>query len=628
MILLTIYFLQIQNILLTMNQIFIPVGSGLHTQEQIIEPGFLRYDVIRYNLNIAIDVQNTHVVAHNTIVYETVESLADIQFHLAGMNVDSVKEAGSVLSFVRTNDMIDIELPLVKNQGISDSITIFYSGTPARGLYFRTNDYGDTIVYTHNEPYDARFWFPCKDYPSDKALLNLKVKYRQNFTSVSNGILLISQPDESGWKYDFWQESNPIATYLIAISVGRFHKIENYDIQDKFAIPVLYYVYPEEEERGNLALAATIPMLDFYSSFIGLYPFFNEKYAMIEVPLREASAMENQTCTMMRDLVMDDPEIIAHELAHQWWGNAVTPVGFNDIWLNEGFASYFDALYTEFTEGNERFLERMSQYRSGIFQDGSVVYPVGSPPPDHLFSAAVYLKGAWILHMLRFEVGENNFREIIRTYYDRFKYSNAASLDFQLVCEEITGSDLDLFFSQWLYRGGIPNLQLTWNQSANNVTFTIEQVQEGPVYDLTLDMKITGINSDTLIVVRNNSRSKSYQLNFSEPVISMELDPSCKILNANNTPVYVVPQKPQLGLIYPNPFNEQVTITYDLEQIQEIEISIWNVLGQKVESLFKGHGGIGRHKLNWLAKNRPSGIYFCRLESESGTDIKKLMLLK
>jgi len=375
-------------------------------------------------------------------------------------------------------------------------------------------------------------------------------------------------------------------------------------------------------------LENTKEMFRLFSTFIGDYPFQLDKYAMCEVPLREAAAMENQTATTMGDFVMDNEGIIAHELAHQWWGNALTPLTFRDIWLNEGFASYFDALFTEYKYGRPAYTGHMSVLKSNLNTDGSLAYPIYNPPDQFLFGNAVYNKGAWVLHMLRHESGDSVFKQICQSYFQTYQYKNVTTADLIRITENITGLSFAKFFDQWLNYGGLPVLIGDWSQDREFVTIDIEQFQEEPVYHFDLDVLIEGVTKDTLVRVAVIEKYISQSLKFSDRVIRVIFDPEQKVLNNNNTPLFYIPGDARLLQIYPNPFQQHVSIEYQLEQPRDVELLIYNILGQRVAVLVSEKQKTGVYRVSWNAENVGSGIYYCQLLTSATRETRKLMLIK
>jgi len=587
------------------------------------------YDVLTYDINMTIFPDSQKIEAQTSIDFVvTIAMENNLLFDFAGLQLDSVfLDSDRVQSIVQGELLyLDLETPLMA--GDTHLVRIHYRGTPEKGLYFRSNFYEDLVVYSHNEPYDAHFWFPCKDDPSDKAKLLMTVDVPDQFVVLSNGELIDKiEANPINTSY-IWQEDYPIATYLISIAAGSYLLTTNNFTWKAVDLLLEYYVYPTDISRGATALEMVIEMLDFYSPFIGEYPFLSDKYAMSEVPLREAAAMENQTATTMRDIYMDNEEIIAHELAHQWWGDALTPQSFVDIWLNEGFASYFDALFTEFKYGEEAFLERMEDFRTYIETDGSLAYPIYNPPPEFLFGRAVYYKGAWILHMLRYEVGDQVFKEIIQNYYEEYNYLNVHTALFIETVEFVSGQSYATFFDQWLNYGGMPLLIGSWEQDENIVQLSVRQDQPEPVYQFDLEVLVKGISLDTLVVIPFFERESEINISFTEPVSKIIIDPNDKILCKTNSPVHYIPKQSGFVWLYPNPFNESITISYQISKTEKVEIVIYDVIGQIVEVLLDEKKTTGIYHVNWGGSRYSSGSYFCIMKTGDSYDVRKMTLVK
>jgi aminopeptidase N len=587
------------------------------------------YDVLKYRLNVKILPASSSIRASNIIQLRALDNIDNqINLDFSGLETDSVLIDGLTTEFTQNADQLYINLLQTISSGDSAIIEVFYHGQPSKGLYFRTNSYGDTVIYSHNEPYDARYWLPCKDDPFDKAFFELIVSIPEQYIPVSNGVIINETISDDGVRTIEWSESYPIATYLISIAAAPYLVVnQNYTWQ-QISMPLQYYVYPPDRNLGENGLTSSRNILDFFNVYISDYPFINEKYAMCAVPFREAAAMENQTATTMRDDRIDDEGVIAHELAHQWWGDALTLKNFEHIWLNEGFASYFDAMFTEHQYGLDAFKQHMSAYKSLIFQDGSVDYPILNPPPEFLFGRAVYFKGAWVLHMLRNVVGEQLYKNIIRSYYNLYAYKNADTDDFIQVCQNQSDLNLSRFFDQWLNYGGIPELYGQWQQNKNEVTFYIEQTQSETVYHLQLEIQINGANKDSLIVLPLTSRTETVIFPFSDRISNITIDPDNKILQRNNSPLYIIPTTTTLSRLYPNPFNNQITIEFISDRTQEIMIELWDTLGKRVETIYRGKRATGVHRVIWNGRSNSSATYFVVLRAKNQTDVRKVLLLK
>jgi len=610
-------------------------GEQFHVndQEQMISGEQMslhpEYDALLYDIHMKIFPDSQKIRATTSIKLAVKITMTEsLLFDFAGLQLDSVLLDAEKIQASQNGEtlMIDLNSPLMA--GDTHQVDIYYQGIPEKGLYFRLNWYDDLIIYSHNEPYDARYWFPCKDDPSDKAKLIMTVTLPDNFVVLGNGTLIEAVSTGYRQKRYIWQEDYPIATYLISIAAGPYSiTSDSFEWQGDNLL-LEYYVYPNDLSRGASALEMVKDMLDFYSTYIGDYPFFNDKYSMSEVPFREASAMENQTATTMGDFVMDNEEVIAHELAHQWWGDALTPQSFVDIWLNEGFATYFDALFTEYIYGREAFLKRMDDFYNLLISDGSLAYPIYDPPPQYLFGRAVYMKGAWVLHMLRLIIGDQFFNEIIQDYYQSYYYLNVTSADFIEIVESVSGKSFEQFFSQWLYYGGMPLLIGSWEQNNNAVTVSINQEQPEAVYQFDLEILIEGVSEDSLVKVPITNRRTQLTIDFAEPVTKMIIDPHKKILTTNNSPVYFIPSQAAISRISPNPFSETITITYQIGKTENVEIVIYDILGQKVDKLVDEKKNTGIHQVVWHGKHYASGAYICVMTASGASDVRKMILVK
>ena len=341
----------------------------------------------------------------------------------------------------------------INNEIVSDfEIVVDYEGTPKKagleGFVFGKRN-GTSLVYNLSEPNYASTWFPCNDIPFDKTNLEVKITNDTSMVSVSNGVLVNVATNGSRKTYH-WKTEYPISTYLVAIysSDYEYYSDKYISLDGKDTMDVEYYVLPDKLEEAKIDFSTHINMLKVFSKMFGEYPFIREKYGIAEF-LWYAGAMEHQTITGVSSNMIGGKKFFedtfVHELAHQWWGNAVGPKSWKDIWLNEGFATYSEALYYEVTSGKEALRSTMLSKYSNDFS-GSL-----AEPSAFLFTRTMYDKGAWVLHMLRWETGDSSFFKILRTYYETFKYGNASISDFKSICENVSGKNLDKFFDQWVY---------------------------------------------------------------------------------------------------------------------------------------------------------------------------------
>jgi aminopeptidase N len=602
-------------------------------EEKTINDGTLllhpEYDVLLYDINMTMFPDSQKIKAETSIhITVTINIQEELLFDFAGLQLDSVLLDSEKVPGLIEDEMLVIKLDSPLMAGEMHIVNVYYQGTPEKGLYFRYNWYDDLVIYSHNEPYDARYWFPCKDDPSDKAKLLMTVTLPETYVVLSNGTLIDKGDGGKKRSRYIWQENYPIATYLISVTAGPYQVAVDDFVWEGEELLLEYYVYANDLSRGSEALKLTKEMLEFYSHYIGRYPFLFDKYSMSEVPFREASAMENQTATTMGDFVMDNEEVIAHELAHQWWGDALTPQSFADIWLNEGFATYFDALFTEHKYGEEAFLKRMDDFFNFLLSDGSLAYPIYDPPPQYLFGRAVYMKGAWVLHMLRLNVGDQIFEQIIKNYFETYNYLNVSTGLFMDIAQSVSGQSLEVFFDQWLNYSGMPVLLGSWDQQHSSVQLAINQEQSEPVYQFDLEVMIEGISDDTLVIIPVMDRRSDITLSFSESVSKIIIDPNKKILNTNNSPLYYIPTRSGITGISPNPSDRSITIKYQVEKPQNVEIVVYNILGQLVDKLLDEKKTTGVHQVDWDGSRYTSGTYYCVLTAGGSSDVRKMTLIK
>jgi aminopeptidase N len=497
------------------------------------------------------DIQKKNDILHYDLFFDLFPD--EKEFDASAVIKGVVKEEGMKsieINFYDNFEISELKLNGIKSEYINEDrllkinsaysvpldtfeLEITYTGTPKKAgiegfVFGRIN--GTSLVYNLSEPSYASSWFPCNDFPSDKALLDIRIKNDSSQVSISNG-LLIGIEDDGDRRTYHWKTNYPISSYLIAIySSSYLHLSDRYisiDEQDTMAID--YYVLKNNLEDAETDFREHPEILRFCAENFGEYPFIKEKYGIAEF-LWQLGAMEHQTITGVASNIIGGKnfflDIYIHELAHHWWGNAVGPKSWNDIWLNEGFSTYSEALYYEFKSGKSALRSSMLSKSQGSFSK-----ELGNPG-TFLFSETVYDKGAWVLHMLRWELGDKTFFKILRSYYENFKYSNASTEDFKNVCESISGVNLTRFFDQWLKGTGMIELIYNWNTEKiagdYRTIITLEQVQDGyDTYFFNLEVKFK-YDNDEIETFRFNIDSKTADLTVrskNKPV-EINLDPN------------------------------------------------------------------------------------------------------
>jgi len=538
----------------TITEFLEPEGEDLRAEDSTIVAYQNLFDVIHYELSLSFNMTGKSIDGELIMTAEPLTdtlSLVYLNFY-ENMKVSQVNYTRNALEskayetavnadFKREKDYVIVELKDKPMKGTQFLIRIKYSGTPKTlgfdSFSFKTI-YGSPTVYNLSEPNYGPTWWPSKDRPNDKALSTVRLTVPSGFTGVSNGLLRETITNGDGTTTFVWENSYPIATYLVSVVVAKFAYWEDTytSLDGNKTMPVVYYVYPRDSTKARIDWKDTPEMIKLFAQRFGEYPFINEKYGMAEFGWT-SGAMEHQTLTSMGYLLITGDgtyeHVVAHELAHHWWGDAVTLGDWNNIWLNEGFASYCEALWEEYRRGKEAYFEYMKKQDYGYFS--GTVYAPEAFIDDYRVYATVYLKGSWVVHMLRGVMGDNLFFQTLREYYERYKYRNATTQDFQKAAEEIYGQPLDWFFDQWVYKGkSRPKYEYSWrfedfqdqpNSGAYTVRLRLKQVQtDWDVYKMPIQVSIITEAGEREFTVFNDSREQSFLLTVDSKPKEIKLD--------------------------------------------------------------------------------------------------------
>ena len=507
--------------------------------ERYISKNQNKIDVYKYDLSFDLYPENKMFVVKAILTGE----IKDISISTIDLNFyDNFKIKKLTLNDVETeyaNKDTRLTIPYDSSFGTIFRIEVQYEGTPEKagleGFVFGKRN-GNSLIYNLSEPNYASSWFPCNDVPFDKTLLDISITNDSDMVSVSNGVL-VDITTKGSRRTFHWRTKYPISTYLIAIYSSGYEQFSDQyiSLDGKDTMKVEFYVLPDKLEDAKKDFSNQVKMIEYFSRTFGEYPFIKEKYGIAEF-LWSPGAMEHQTITGVSSNMISGRKLyedtFVHELAHQWWGDAVGPKSWNDIWLNEGFSTYSEALYYESLSGEKALQSTMMSKYSSKFS-GQL-----SEPGRFLFTNTVYNKGAWVLHMLRWEVGDSSFFRILRDYYDTFKYSNASTLDFKNICEKISGKNLEKFFGQWIQGEGV--IKLEYETVIENfgkgylIKIFLKQVQEEyEEYHFPLEIKLTFADSSENSY-RFNITSKDTLLKISTDDYpdNIELDPNNWLLAA------------------------------------------------------------------------------------------------
>lgn len=520
-------------------------------------------DVLHYHLDIELDPDLEWIGGSNTMtVRSQIDGLGVFQFRLDdAFTITAVEVDGVPAPYVRL-DGATLEVTLSPPLDTDDEFDVFvaYNGFPDSGgfgsITFRSR-FGAPEIWTLSEPWFAHTWWPGKDDSVDKATADLWFTVPDEMTVASNGTLLGVDPVGTDRLRYRWKTEYQTADYLYCIGATNYNVFSETWSYDGGSMPLDFYIYPEDDTSGNRnAWRRNLEMLDVFSEHYGLYPFADEKYGMCEVGF--GGGMEHQTMTSQGTF---SESVTAHELAHQWWGDMVTCATWHDIWLNEGFATFSEALWY----GNEpggggmpAYHNRMDQRRPTQVGDSVYVYDISSV--NRIFSSNfTYRKGAWVVHMLRHVLGDEVFFDALAQYRQAFEYASATTAEFQGVVETVSGRDLDWFFQEWIFDIGAPAYRYAWRvhdiAGRTFVELYLQQVQNSsyPIFTMPLDVHLTGGTGNSLHVIFNDAEAEHFLFEISSAALTLAVDPEDWTLHTSNQTTSFIEGPPKIALAEPAP---------------------------------------------------------------------------
>jgi aminopeptidase N len=506
-------------------------------------------DVQHYQFAIALADSTDRISAEARIRFAVrTGPLAQVWFDLAsvtaarqgrGMVVSAVLRNGVPAPFRHESDRVTITLDRAMAAGDMGEIVIRYSGVPADGLQIKPTPLGDRAFFSDNWPTKGHHWLALIDHVGDKATMEMAVTAPSHYQVISNGIRVEETDDPRGTRRTVWRQSVPISPWLFALGVAHF-AVQH--VGAYAGIPIETWVFARQREAGFHDFAVpTKDALAFYSEWIG--PFAYEKLVNVQSNsvsggMEAASAIFYSAGSVSGTRPVRWRNVVIHEIAHQWFGDAVTEADWNDVWLSEGFATYFTLLFIEHAYGRDEFVAGLQDSRNTVRRfnatrpDYRVVHADLRDMAD-VTTPMIYQKGSWTLHMLRTRMGDDRFWSGIREYYARYRNGTATTADFRAVMERAAGSELGPFFQQWLYRGGVPVLDGTWSwdASAKRVTIQLRQTQAGEPFDVPVEFGIVQ-PGNTLRTerIQLTARDGRYAFDVSGEPTDVVLDPHVRLL--------------------------------------------------------------------------------------------------
>ncbi len=617
-------------------------------QDSLTEKCPHSFDVLHYNISLYIDIGG-ETISGNTVITATAEEagLDSIDLDLTVLGVDSVMSGGAPAAFVYDDPVLSIDLGASYAVGDTFEVQVFYGGTPGNegpsgfgGFYFGgvpVHAYQMGVGLTADPPSMGKFWFPCWDWPCDKAtseyhisLAGTKTKARCNGDFV--GTDYDSTANRTTWH---WDNSYQIAPHCMTVNAGRFA-----ELVDSTYAWITNWVFPTQAEDAEIHFENVALMMEGFLYRYGSYPFSTFGY------VQEAKGdMEHQTCVTHVTSAIQPNHIydwlLAHEMGHMWWGDCVSVGDWRDVWLSEGFATYGEALYREYGYGMEDYHSYVQSSLMGpAFSAGrnSPIYD-----PINLWGSLTYEKAATVLHMLRHVIGDSLFFASLAEYRQTYEYSYAVTPDFIAIVESVSGQELDWFFGEWIYDVGWPDYEYIWIYEpagpGYELTLTIDQVHtEGPVFTMPVDIGISTAGGDTLVVVWVDEAHEEFVFTLAGLPVGVELDPDNWILDtALDLTAGVRPDTGgPLGLrleAAPNPFTGSTTLRFAVSSPQRVSVEIFTASGRKVQSILEDEAAPGWSEVSWDGRDGSGrevapGTYFCRMTAEDGVRTTRIVRLR
>ncbi len=519
------------------------------------------FDVQSYDIwiNINHSAQSISGAVNAQVMAE--ENLSSIQYNLVSLTVDSVYVNNSPVNFTHNNGLINIPLSIQSGQLFSTRVV--YHGNPvltndgySNGMTFLTQQ-----VFTVSDPNAGRNWWPSYDHPWDKALVNLHIRIRSDWKVACNGIRSSIEQHTDNTSTHHWIGSSPMATYLVSIAAAPYVEV-NGTFNN---IPLQNFVFSNQATVAQTMFNKLPEMMQIYSDAYGPYPF--EKYGNAVANISTFAAMEHQTMTTIGSSLMNgslsSDYVVAHELAHQWYGNCLTPLTWKDVWLSESFATYSEAVYCYEKFGYEAFCSYVLSSYHNYYRNFAQSYgdrTIYDPIYSEYFYPMVYEKGASVLHMLRAMVGNEDFFDILQTYFTTYHNQNVVTSEFIEIAENISGMDLDQFFDQWIFKKGMPHISYMIMKSENDLSLKsiIKTTSSDPENQFYIKIPLryqttTGIDS---VLVDSSPTGAITIFTGTQAVQSYSLDPKNWILSLSKTEIV-----PHLNELLPS--NNQIIIGWE-----------------------------------------------------------------
>lgn len=613
--------------------------SAFKKMQLLTNPNTYNYDIVYHRLRLTVDPAQLFIDGEVTTKFIALDNINSVTFDLSDdLTVSTVKQRGIDLPFSRSgNNELIINLPITQNINVLDSVSVSYSGVPPTtgfGAFTATTHSSTPVLYTLSEPFGAMEWWPCKQDLNDKVnTIDVYITAPPEYVALSNGLEQSAVVNTDGTKTTHYHHGYAIPAYLIAIAVTNY-QIHNQQgglgtLASPF-FPIINYMYPETAAANIASVAVTPSIINFYETKFGPYPFRNEKYGHAQFGW--GGGMEHTTVSFMTagNTGAYSRGLIAHEMGHQWFGDKVTCGSWKDIWLNEGFATYMASMVIQNFDGEAAFTTNKGNMINSITSStGGAIYLTDAQAlsVNRIFSTQyTYNKGAMVLNMLRFKLGDTNFFQGLRDYLNDplLAYSYALTPDLQAHLQTASGVSLTEFFNDWVYNQGYPTYSITANNSApGQARITVNQTQSNAsvtFFEMPLPIRLSGSGGQQLDVVVNNTvNGQIFLVNVPFTVTGVTFDPKKDIIAKNSTATLATKAFDLISglVLYPNPASNRVTL--EVPQGITVEKTIfYNTLGQKVKQTSS--------EITWDISSLSTGVHFMTVYTDQGT--KQIKFIK
>lgn len=606
--------------------------SASSFQNLRVNPNTLNYDVTHHDLRFTINPDTTTPFISGVVstTFRALSNMTTVTFDMAtALAVSSVTMNGMGLTFTQSNYELNINLPTTLSTGTTATVIITYAGSPpqAEAAFTRSTHAGTPVIYTLSEPFGARDWWPCKQDLNDKIdSFDIYITCPSAYIGVSNG-LLQSSTTSGGNTTRHYRHNYPIPAYLISLNVTNY---VTYNIQAGLGtvqnpfFPINNYLYPEGNTTTvQTAINQTVPVMNVFEEKFGFYPYRNEQYGHVQFSW--GGGMEHTTMSSMGGW---SRSLIAHELAHQWFGDKITCGTWRDIWLNEGFAEYLAGLVVESLDGPASFISwKTTKINNITSASNGALYLTEAEALNvsRIFSSRItYNKGSMVVHMLRWKMGDANFYQAVRNYLNdsNLAFGYAITADLKAHLEAVHGASLSEFFNDWVYMQGYPTYTITaQNWGAGQAKITVSQMQSDPsvtYFEMPLEIRLSGAGGATQdVIVNHTTNGQQFIVSVPFVVTGVTFDPNKHIISKNNIVTLGTESFEWSATVsvYPNPTNDVLHVMMP-SSLQLNKIEIYNTLGQ-----LEGE----KSTVDFSIADLASGVHWLKISTSEGIIYKNFI---